>query len=61
MFPMKYDLGFCIPEGGILHSHRRSHMKLLVLFDLCGLTRVSLSEYSAEEWSQHLETVPILY
>jgi hypothetical protein len=25
--PVKYELGFYIPEDGILHSHRREDMK----------------------------------
>jgi hypothetical protein len=25
--PMKYELGFYIPEDGILHSHRRERLK----------------------------------
>jgi hypothetical protein len=25
--PLKYELGFYIPEDGILHSHRREHLK----------------------------------
>jgi hypothetical protein len=27
MSPVKYELGFYIPEGGILHSHRRENLK----------------------------------
>jgi hypothetical protein len=25
--PVKYELGFYIQEGGILHSHRRENLK----------------------------------
>jgi hypothetical protein len=25
--PLKYELGFYIPEDGILHSHRRENLK----------------------------------
>jgi hypothetical protein len=25
--PVKYELGFYIPEDGILHNHRREHLK----------------------------------
>jgi hypothetical protein len=25
--PVKYELGFYIPEDGILHSHRRENLK----------------------------------
>jgi hypothetical protein len=27
MFPVRYELGFYIPEDGILHSHRREYLK----------------------------------
>jgi hypothetical protein len=27
MSPVKYELGFCIPEDGILYSHRRENLK----------------------------------
>jgi hypothetical protein len=27
VFPVKYELGFHIPEDGILHSHRRENLK----------------------------------
>jgi hypothetical protein len=27
MFPVRYELGFCIPEDDILHSHRRENLK----------------------------------
>jgi hypothetical protein len=27
MSPVKYELGFYIPEDGILHSHRREILK----------------------------------
>jgi hypothetical protein len=27
MSPVRYDLGFYIPEDGILHSHRREDLK----------------------------------
>jgi hypothetical protein len=25
--PVRYELGFCIPEDGILYSHRRENLK----------------------------------
>jgi hypothetical protein len=28
MSPVRYELGFCIPEDGILHSHRCENLKL---------------------------------
>jgi hypothetical protein len=27
MFRVRYELGFCIPEDGILHSHRLENLK----------------------------------
>jgi hypothetical protein len=27
VFPVKFELGFYIPEDGILHSHRRENLK----------------------------------
>jgi hypothetical protein len=27
VFHVKYELGFYIPEGGVLHSHRREKLK----------------------------------
>jgi hypothetical protein len=27
MSPVRYELGFYIPEDDILHSHRREHLK----------------------------------
>jgi hypothetical protein len=30
MFPLRYELGFYIPEDGILHSHRRENLKSYV-------------------------------
>jgi hypothetical protein len=27
VFPVRYGLGFSIPEDGILHSHRRENLK----------------------------------
>jgi hypothetical protein len=33
MFPVRYKLGFYIPEDGILHSHRReNHQSYIGLF-----------------------------
>jgi hypothetical protein len=28
--PVKYELGFYIPEGDILHSHRRENLKFYI-------------------------------
>jgi hypothetical protein len=30
MSPVKYELGFYIPEDGILHTHRREYLKSCV-------------------------------
>jgi hypothetical protein len=29
--PVRYELGFYIPEDGILHSHRRENVKSYIL------------------------------
>jgi hypothetical protein len=34
--PVKYELGFYIPEDGILHSHRRENLKSYKLIKLVG-------------------------
>jgi hypothetical protein len=30
--PVKYELGFYIPEDTILHSHRRENLKSYIIF-----------------------------
>jgi hypothetical protein len=30
MLPVRYELGFYIPEDGILHSHRRENLKFYI-------------------------------
>jgi hypothetical protein len=30
MSPVKYELGFCIPEDAILHSHLRENLKSVI-------------------------------
>jgi hypothetical protein len=39
MSPMRYELGFYIPEDDILHSHRRENLKsyfpLVIYFTCC--------------------------
>jgi hypothetical protein len=30
VFPVRYELGFYIPENGILHSHSRENLKLYI-------------------------------
>jgi hypothetical protein len=37
MSPVKYELGFYIPEDRILHSHRRENLKSFT--DLIGWTQ----------------------
>jgi hypothetical protein len=29
--PVRYELGFCIPEDGILHSHSRENLKSYIV------------------------------
>jgi hypothetical protein len=41
VFPVKYDLGYYIPEDGILHSHFRKSLKSL--FSLFRVTKVAVS------------------
>jgi hypothetical protein len=36
MSPVRYDLGFYIPENGVLHSHRRENLKLCQLSSVFG-------------------------
>jgi hypothetical protein len=33
--PVRYELGFYIPEDGILHSHRRENLKSYNQFFVC--------------------------
>jgi hypothetical protein len=35
--PVKYELGFYIPEHGILHSHRRESLKSYMYIMVCSL------------------------
>jgi hypothetical protein len=35
MSPVKYELGFFIPEDGILHSHRRDYLKSYNFVHVC--------------------------
>jgi hypothetical protein len=39
--PVRYELGFYIPEDGILHSHRRENLKSYMVLTYCciGKTR----------------------
>jgi hypothetical protein len=47
--PVKYELGLCIPEDGILHSHRRENLKSYVVryyLQLSKNTKDSLQSYN---------------
>jgi hypothetical protein len=35
MSPVKYELGFYIPEDDILHSHCRENLKSYIMTDSC--------------------------
>jgi hypothetical protein len=37
MAPVKYDLGFYIPEEDMLHSHRRENLKSYIALTGCAL------------------------
>jgi hypothetical protein len=39
MFPVRYELGFYIPENNVRHSHRRENLKFYIIF-----LRLSLQE-----------------
>jgi hypothetical protein len=47
--PVKYEVGFYIPEDDILHSHRREHLKSYVQFG--GVLGVVLSETASRQSS----------
>jgi hypothetical protein len=36
VFPVRYELGFCIPEDGVLHSHCRENVKSYNVLFLSG-------------------------
>jgi hypothetical protein len=38
MSPVRYELGFYIPEDDVLHSHRRDNLKPYTLSDLVKFT-----------------------
>jgi hypothetical protein len=40
--PVKYELGFCIPEDDILHSHRRENLKSYMALTGCALQRTGI-------------------
>jgi hypothetical protein len=40
MFPVRYELGFCMPGDGILHSHHRENLKPYILH-CCSLNIVT--------------------
>jgi hypothetical protein len=37
MFPVKYELGFYIPEYSVLHSHRRKNLKSYISLTVLAL------------------------
>jgi FtsZ-interacting cell division protein ZipA len=37
--PVKYELGFCIPEDNIFHRHRRENLKSYITFTGWALRR----------------------
>jgi hypothetical protein len=37
VFPVRYELGFSIPEDGILHGHRRKHFKSYIALTVWAL------------------------
>jgi hypothetical protein len=52
MFPVWYELGFYIPEDGILHSHRRENLKSYILPSTCFV--VYSVAYNASSWKESL-------
>jgi hypothetical protein len=46
MSPVKYELGFYILEGDILHSHRREHLKCYKVLECLHVYRLSKVEYT---------------
>jgi hypothetical protein len=55
VFPVKYELGFYIPEDAILHSHYRENLKSYM--DLCGLCTcsTSFSQLDSSTWNIDLQ------
>jgi hypothetical protein len=49
MFPLRYDLGFCISEGSILHSHRREYLKSYRVVLVLTFRRNPLPTYSCAD------------
>jgi hypothetical protein len=50
MFPVKYELGFYIPEDDILRSHRRENLKSYICsYYVSNMTLVSHSFVSGSE------------
>jgi hypothetical protein len=56
MSPVWYELGFYIPEDGILHSHRRENLKSYML--RCAWNKLDFSGHISREtkgsYSEHL-------
>jgi hypothetical protein len=51
MSPVRYELGFYIPEDVVLHSHRRENLKTYI-FPVIFSVGVSHQHYEAEQTSQ---------
>jgi hypothetical protein len=50
MFPVGYELGFYIPEEGILHSHRRENLKSYIVFGT-GWPLLPRTQYHYRTWN----------
>jgi hypothetical protein len=43
--PMMYELGLCIPEDGVLHSHRRENLKSNILLHMCKFLVIAIPSF----------------
>jgi hypothetical protein len=53
MSPVRYELGFYIPEDGILHSHRRENLESYIILTGWALQRKLLSPVKYEQSHSH--------
>jgi hypothetical protein len=52
--PVRYELGFYIPKDGILHSHRREHLKSYIAINRLGsVAKYELGYYIPENGILH--------
>jgi hypothetical protein len=51
--PVRYELGFYIPEDGILHSHRRENLRSYRLYCILWCVRIVNRNYI--EWLERKE------